>query len=116
MPINMPVSPPLPTCTELASTSTDAAVLEQLGLEAPPEQPPLLPNGDVPALPLPPHAATSERVIAAKAHFRIFITVVSLDGFGQWFQRAAVRSVTTLGVRKMSNSVFEVVKVFVLNR
>jgi len=80
------------------------------------EQPPLL-KGDVPAFLLPPQAATRERAIAAKAHFKLFITVVSLGmGCGRWCQRAAVRSVMTLGVRKISNSVFDVVSVFVLNR
>ena len=52
----------------VAPDAADAAVAEQ----------PLLLNGDVPALPSPPHAATSESVIAAKAHFKNFIKV-SLD-------------------------------------
>ena len=53
---------------------------EALAVLPPPEPPPLPvpPKGGAPALPLPPHAATSERVIAAKAHFKNFIKV-SLD-------------------------------------
>ena len=48
-----------------------------------PEQPPL-PNGEVPAFLSPPQAATSERLITAKAHFKVFIKF-SLD-IG-WFWR-----------------------------
>ncbi len=81
------VSPPLPTWTALARTSTEAAETQELltpdAAEAEEvEQAEALPNGEVPASPPPPpQPATSARASIASAHFNLFIAV-SLDACG----------------------------------
>jgi len=76
-----------------------------------------LPKGEVPALPPPPPQDTIKANTAAAARFFrcLFMrssqaVLVSAD------QRAAVRSVTIFGVRKIRSSVFDVEVVLVLKR
>jgi hypothetical protein len=75
-------------------------------------------KGEVPASPPPPpHADTSVMRSSAAILFNMVISrSVREIVWNQEAQRAADRSVTTFGVRKMSISVLLLVFVFVLNR
>ena len=81
------------------------------------EQEPLpLPNSGAPACDLfPPQAATMVPLPVVNIVSNFFMQVLA-SFRGAVAQRTAVRSVTTLGVRKISSSVFSVVLVRVLNR
>ena len=112
------VSPPLPTWTELAITSTLFAELVHEALDAAPLEQPPPPNGGVPAFAV--TAAAGDKRTRHKRRHPDQALHESIPLVFGWVrtgaQRAAVRSVTTLGVRKISSSVFDVVRVFVLNR
>jgi hypothetical protein len=107
--------------SSLLSTEVDAvAQLPDGELALDDEQEPLpVPNGDVPASgPSPPHAAVmATAAIVVKIFSNLFMqrSLAFMCAVGR-VQRAAVRSVTILGVRKMSSSVLLVVLVRVLNR
>ena len=96
-------------------TTSDPAVPVVVVPEPVPDPLPV-PKVEVPALPPPPpHAAN--RVINADTANHLIIFNRKLHRFRcSPSQRAAVRSVTTLGVRKIKSSVFVDVTVLVLNR
>lgn len=98
--------------------TTPEVPVELVDVLDPPAVPEPGPNGDVPALPPPPPQAAKQEISNSDAS-RFSMVISKIEGVlshPQAHQRAAERSVTTLGVRKMSNSVLLMVRDRVLNR
>ena len=118
-----------PGADELITLALMFITTEPVELETTPEVPDELvdvpvpvpepePNGEVPALPPPPPQAARQEISNSDAN-RFSMVISKIEGVSSHprsHQRAAERSVTTLGVRKISSSVLLRVRDLVLNR